>query len=154
MSRVDYLLMLQKRAFASSPWHGVLSALDGVSEDAFLHVPSRHNGFPWMDGSIRDIVYHIAGDKLVQLDSAFGDGSITWKSLPIEKGEMPTMLIDMKNAHEHAVQQLAGQTDDTLREKVASWGGKRMTAEDLFLMLIEHDIYHAGQIRYIRNVIE
>src|SRR5262245_42526732 len=92
MTRVETLLMLQKRAFDSSPWHSVLNALDGVTEEVFLQVPPRHNGFPWMDGSIRDIVYHIAGDKLVQLDAAFGDGSITWKTLPIEKTDMPTMI--------------------------------------------------------------
>ena len=152
MSRVEVLLKLQKRAFESSQWHSLKAALDGVDEDVFGWKPLMHEGFPWMDGSIRDIVYHVTGDKLVQLSQAYGDGSMNWKNVPIVKGKIAPMLEEMAAAHEKVIYALRKLNDDGLQEKVATWGGTRMAVEDFFLMLIEHDIYHAGQIRYIRNV--
>jgi hypothetical protein len=62
-----------------------MAALEGVSDEAFDQVPDRHNGFPWMNGSIRDIVYHVTGDKLVQMNHAFGDGTMNWENVPVDK---------------------------------------------------------------------
>lgn len=152
MSRVDVLLKLQKRAFESSQWHSLKAALDGIDEAIFDWKPSKHEGFPWMDGSIRDIVYHVTGDKLVQFSQAYGDGSVNWENVPIVRGEIGDMRDELTRAHGAVVDALRKLTEDGLQEKVATWGGTRMAAEDFFLMLIEHDIYHAGQIRYIRNV--
>ena len=105
-----------------------------------------------MDGSIRDIVYHLTGDKLVQLNHAFGDGTLDWTNLDIQKADKSEMMKQLGHAHVQLIWVLEGQKDEDLKAKVATWGGTRMAAEDFFLMLIEHDIYHAGQIRYIRNV--
>jgi hypothetical protein len=38
-----------------------------------------------MNGSIRDIVYHVTGDKLVQMNHAFGDGTMNWENVPVDK---------------------------------------------------------------------
>lgn len=146
------LIDFANRAFEKSPWHSLMSALDGVSDEVFITLPSRHNGFPWMDGSIRDIVYHVAGDKLVQLNHAFGDGLINWENLPMKKSERATMITDLATSHKHLLQAI--ENTDDLRAKVTGWGGKRLNCLDFFMMLIEHDLYHAGQIRYIRNLVE
>ena len=152
MSRVDVLLKLQKRAFESSQWHSLKAALDDVDDHVFVWKPAKHEGFPWMDGSIRDIVYHVTGDKLVQLSHAYGDGSVNWANVSIVKDDLHVMRDELARSHAMVVEALRKLTEDSLQEKVATWGGTRMAAEDFFLMLIEHDIYHAGQIRYIRNV--
>lgn len=156
MLSVGQIESLAMRAFSESPWHSLLSALKGVSEEAFFFVPQRHNGFPWMDGSIRDIVYHVTGDKIVQLSAAFDDGIETWDSLKtkLSKSDMATMIQELHGAYDMELSKLNSLSEDQLEQKVATWGGKRMKAYELFLMLIEHDFYHAGQIRYIRNVIE
>lgn len=144
------LVDLAERAFSKSPWHSLIAALDGISDAAFNHVPDKHGGFPWMNGSVRDIVYHVAGDKLVQLDQAYGDGTMNWENVPIDKDGN---LIDQLKASQTALTNAIRSANDVTK-KVSSWGGKRMPAHDFFLMLIEHDLYHAGQIRYIRNLVE
>lgn len=144
--------MLQRRAFHTSPWHSLKAALEDLSEDVFVWQPPRHTGFPWLNGSIRDIVYHVTGDKLIQINHAFGDSSLNWENVALSKAAKTKMLCDLRDAQDRVVQTLEERTEASLGDKVSSWGGKTMPADDLFLMLIEHDIYHAGQIRYIRNV--
>jgi hypothetical protein len=146
------LVDLAERAFRKSPWHSLMAALEGVADEAFTWVPARHNGFPWMEGSIRDIVYHVAGDKLVQLSHAFGDASVTWETLSLQKRDKETMIADLVAGHEAFVAAIRSCHD--LSAKVTGWGGKRLKAADFFHMLIEHDLYHAGQVRYIRNLAE
>lgn len=152
--QVNLLLALQERAFRCSPWHSLLDSLEGVRSDVFLRAPDQHDGFPWMDGSIRDILYHVTGDKVVQFSHAFGDGSITWENVEIARATVDVMLQQLHQAHAPLVETLSRQTDDTLTKKVRTWGGKIMSIRDFFLMLIEHDLYHAGQIRMLRNLYE
>jgi len=156
MLSVGQLESLAMRAFSESPWHSLLSALKDITEETFFFVPERHSGFPWMNGSICDIVYHVTGDKIVQLSAAFDGGNETWDSLKtkLSKSDMAAMVEELHGAYELELSKLKSLNEDELEQKVATWGGKRMKAYELFLMLIEHDLYHAGQIRYIRNVIE
>lgn len=153
MNPVDKLLYLQKRAFESSPWHSLKAALANIGETEFLWIPPKHQGFPWMNGSIRDIVYHVSGDKLVQVSAALGGGEITWENVGLGKADIGSMMSQLTSSHSVVVNALKMQSENTLSEKVTSWGGKKLSAEELFLMLIEHDLYHAGQIRYIRNLV-
>lgn len=153
---VESLLYYQERAFAKSPWHSLLGALEGIREEIFFWVPPKHHGFPWMNGSIRDIVYHVTGDKLVQISAAFEGGSSTWDTIKseLEREDMEAMMRQLQEAHSKIVSKLRDLSDGELDLKVSAWGGKKMTIKEFFLMLIEHDIYHAGQIRYIRNITE
>lgn len=152
----QYLERLTLLAYSGSPWHSLLGALKGVSEDVFFHVPKRHNGYPWMDGSIRDIVFHVTGDKLVQLSAAFDGGKETWDTVTekLSKTDKPRMLDELRQAHEFQIGLLRNFPEERLNEHVATTMRVTLTAEELFIMLIEHDLYHAGQIRYIRNVLE
>ncbi len=152
----EALETLTIRAYKESPWHSLLSALKDLSESAFFHAPATHRGFDWMDGSVRDIVYHVTGDKHVQLSAAFGGGVENWTTVAQShsKHDMETMLVQLQAAHELQLRHLRELPCEQLASQVSTWGGKRMRAHDLFLMLIEHDYYHAGQIRYIRNVVE
>ncbi|MBA3726254.1 MAG: DinB family protein [Armatimonadetes bacterium] len=146
----DDLAELLNRAFDKSPWHSVKGALEGLEYGTFVWLPERHAGFPWMNGSIRDILFHVTGDKLVQINHAFGDCSLDWKRMPLAKGDLAEMLPKLDDAQTQVLSALNGALD--LGATIRAWGGKSMPAKDLFLMLIEHDIYHAGQIRYIRNI--
>jgi hypothetical protein len=107
-----------------------------------------------MDGTISDIVYHLAGDKLIQINHAFENAEMDWTKVPISKSSMEQMLAELERAHAHVVATLLSLEESRLGDKVRGWGGKSMTALDMFVMLVEHDLYHAGQIRYIRNVAE
>ncbi|MBL1148651.1 MAG: DinB family protein [Armatimonadetes bacterium] len=151
-SKVEFLRRLQDRAFRKSPWHSLLGSLDGVEEDVFTWTPDKSEGFPWMNGSIQDILYHATGDKLVQCSHAFGDSSLTWDNLKICKASLPEMITDLMRAQSGLEEITNRLSDSDLERKVAGWGGKRQTVEQFLLMLIEHDYYHAGQIIYVRNI--
>jgi uncharacterized damage-inducible protein DinB len=108
-----------------------------------------------MNGSIQDIVFHVAGDKRVQLSAAFEGGSVTWDEYIAEhpKGSVDEMLAELKASHTLMMARMEETRDEALQTTVSTWGGKKMAIRDLFVMLIEHDIYHAGQIRYVRNLL-
>lgn len=152
--RIQLLRTLQARAFRESRWHSLLGALERVTDEQFSHVPEFHKGFPWMDGSIRSIVYHVAGDTLVQCSAAFGDGSVTWDTLKIPKESREQMIESLTRSHEVVARHLESESEATLDRKVKNNLGEEMTAEEMYIMLIEHDLYHAGQIRIMRNILD
>ena len=151
---VKDLVFLKQLSFEKSPWHSVRNALKDITDKEFFWVPNNHKGFEWMNGSICDVVYHLAGDILVQLSGAFGGGEIRWENVIelIPKNNMENMLFSLKESHEKYLDCLNTFDDEKLQEEVVTSWGQTMKAKDLFIMLIEHDYYHAGQIRYIRNV--
>ncbi len=151
---VKDLVFLKQRSFEKSPWHSVMSALKDITDKEFFWCPNNHKGFEWMNGSICDIVYHLAGDTLVQLSGAFEEGKIKWENVTelIPKDNMEGALCSLKESHGKYLDCLKGFDDERLQEKVITSWGQAMKAKDLFIMLIEHDYYHAGQIRYIRNI--
>lgn len=154
--RKPYLERLTIRAYSGSPWHSLLGAVKGVSDDVFFRVPERHKGYRWMDGSIRDIVFHVTGDKLVQLSAAFDGGRDNWDTVTerLSKNDKSRMFDELQEAHELQIDWIRKLPEERLNEQVATTMGVMLSAEDVFIMLIEHDLYHAGQIRYIRNVLE
>lgn len=151
-SKIEFMKRLQERAFRSSPWHSLLGSLEGLEEDVFTWTPQKSEGFPWMNGSIQDILYHVTGDKIVQCNHAFGDSSMNWDNLGIHKAPLQEMIADLVRAQTELQAITDRLNDSDLDAKVTGWGGKRQTVEQFLLMLIEHDYYHAGQIRYVRNI--
>lgn len=147
-----------RNAYRNSPWHSLLASLDGLTEEEAGWEPSHFKGFPWAKGSIRELVYHVALDKLVQTSCAFGDGALDWAAawqLPDAKeNTLAGALRLLALSHESLLSHLDRLEEARLADKVSTWGGKRMSAEQFFDMLTEHDFYHAGQIRYIRNMLD
>jgi uncharacterized damage-inducible protein DinB len=148
----ESLKLLFLRGMSKSPWHCLKKAFDELDEETFLWRPPKHTGFPWMNGSIQDILFHVTGDKIVQLSQAFGDGSQTWDNLEISKGSLLEMWADLEKAQLDVIRAVESQTEESLTAKVKIWGGSSLGCEDFFLMLAEHDFYHAGQVRYMRNI--
>ena len=110
-----------------------------------------------MSGSIRDIVFHVGADKLFQISQRFGDGTITWEAMTTRfAGEGRSLAAALKIAeqgHAAVCSALAALTDDELELKT-TMEGRAMRNADFFALMIEHDAYHAGQIRYVRNIID
>jgi hypothetical protein len=155
---VDKMLRSLRAAHSKSQWHSMASALKDLTEEQAVWRPSKYKGFPWASGNIVEIVYHVALDKLVQLSCAFGDRSFDWeatKSLPeVQVWSLANAVQLLDRSQKELMAALEKLSDEDLDRKVATWGGKQMTAEHFFDMLIEHDFYHAGQIRYIRSMLD
>ncbi|MEP0765296.1 MAG: DinB family protein [Fimbriimonadia bacterium] len=154
----DKLTRSLDAALHKSEWHSLAAALRGLSDADAEWIPARYKGFPWSKGSIREIVVHVAADMLVQHSIAFGDGSLDWGqalALPeVREGTLDAARRLLQRGANESLRTLANLKDDDLGRRVTTWGGKKMSAEGFFDMLIEHALYHAGQIRYIRCLIE
>lgn len=158
MSRVETLAELLERAYRGSRYHSLRHALEGVDDEMARWRPAHYKGFPWMHGSILEIAFHAAGDKHALHKVAFGDGSLTWEQIhqrfEQDGGDVAAAIRLADAGHEQLLATLRTLTDGHLVQKVPYYHGKRLSAEEIFLLAIEHDIYHAGQIWYVRCLVE
>lgn len=156
-TKIELLLDLLDRAYAKSRCHSLRTAARDVTEPEALWTPPHFEGFPFMNGSIRDLVFHVGADKLVQISQRFADGAVTWETMTArfarEGRTLAAALTIAEEGHGAVRSTLASLIDDDLVKKT-TLEGRAMRNVDFFAMMIEHDAYHAGQIRYVRNMIE
>jgi uncharacterized damage-inducible protein DinB len=152
MSRaaIEQLLYLMDEAFEANREHCLLANLRSVPDDAWTWLP------PAGSRSIFDIVLHVGACKFVYENHAFGDGSMRWDrpgTVPtIEPGTPPGEIIDWLRAGQRALKDsVAALSDDSelLRPRLANWGEKHETRW-LVNVMIQHDLYHGGEINHIR----
>jgi hypothetical protein len=153
MSRValDQLLYLMDEAFdAEGHEHSLLANIRSVKEDDWTWVP------PGAGRSISEIVAHVGICKYVYDNHAFGDASMRWdrpRSLP---GIRPDASIDevvmwLREGQRMLRTSVDGlQSDEELLKLRASNWGQMYETRWLISVMIEHDLYHAGEINHIR----
>jgi hypothetical protein len=136
------------QAFQGSRWHSLLGNLQAAKDDDWLWVPP--------DGrrSIRDIVGHLAGVKLRYVNTGFGDSTLTWDDLFQLSSDRLTTISDgiewLKEVQAPLRQSVAGLNDaDLMQLRKAYWRDSQETRWQISVM-IEHDLYHAGEINHIR----
>jgi uncharacterized damage-inducible protein DinB len=90
------------------------------------------------------------------MSTSFGDGSVTWEQVRARFEELGGSLAAAKTlaeeGHALVLQTLGDMTDEDLNSVRPYYGGKTHTAYEVFTIVAEHDVYHAGQINYIRNL--
>jgi uncharacterized damage-inducible protein DinB len=127
--------------------------LEGLTEEEAAWRPEHYRSpEPWgFSGSILDILIHVAIDSLVMPDQTFGDRTLSaeaiWERFQAEGGGLAAALALLQEGYQATRRVLAQLTDRDLEQKV---GTQQRSAESLFVELIEHYLYHAGQINYIR----
>jgi hypothetical protein len=154
MTRTAMLRDRLEQAFRGSRYHSFLSSLKGVGEEDARWVPPHYKGFPHMDGSILNLAYHTGGDKSVLISCAFGGGAVTWDTVQIrfekQGGGLAAAKTLAEEGHALVLATLDGLTDGDLDQPRPYYGGKSHTAHELFSIIAEHDLYHAGQINFVR----
>jgi uncharacterized damage-inducible protein DinB len=155
--RVAHLRQQFEAAYRGSRWHSLRAALKGVQPDEATWQPPHYKGFPWAKGSIVELVFHVAGDTLYQLDYAFGKRTLTWATLTerfqCDGGDLKAAQKLLDEGFSAVQRYLHSLTDaDLARTYTAPDGKTQKTLGELFQMLLEHCFYHAGQIVYIRNL--
>jgi hypothetical protein len=130
--------------------HSLLSNLRTVEDDDWLWVA------PGAGRRIFDIVRHVGDCKYVYDNHAFGDGTINWDqpgTIPSVELESPrSALIGwLREGHLRWRASIARLDDDDqlLRLRRTNWGELKETRWIIGVM-IEHDLYHAGEINHIR----
>lgn len=152
---IEHLKRDLESAYHGSRWHSFKSSLKDIQPEEALWVPPAYQGFPWMRGSILEIVFHVAGDSLYQLDHALGQRKLTWEDLKerfrAEGSHLPAALHLAEGGYQALQQALDSLTDEDLAHTYATPQGKgERTLEAFFRLMIEHYLYHAGQIMYVR----
>jgi uncharacterized damage-inducible protein DinB len=141
-------------AFRGSRYHSFIASLKGVREEEARREPPHYRGFAHMTGSILNLAYHVAGDKAVLISHAFGDGSVTWEHVRARfdalGGDLAAARALAEEGHAQVLDMLSQQTDASLDAPRPYYGGKTLTAYEIFAIIAEHDLYHAGQINYVR----
>jgi DinB superfamily len=144
---VSQLLFLLDEAFEGQKWHSLLNNLRSVTPDDWTWVP------PGGRRSIRDIVMHIGGAKLMYHNLAFGDASLNWDDPVIEDRDavanIPSAIEWLRHGHEQLRHSIAALADDELELPRKTHLGLKETRW-IISVLITHDLYHAGEINHIR----
>lgn len=110
-----------------------------------------------MDGSILNLAFHCGGDKHVLMSHSFGDGSVTWPVMTQRfqdlGGDLRAARILAETGHTTVLSTLRMIDEGKLDALQPYYGGRELPAHEIFAMAAEHDLYHAGQINYVRNLL-
>jgi uncharacterized damage-inducible protein DinB len=152
---IDQLLWLFDRAFeqpasADGDTHSVLGNLSTVPADAWRWMPPRGRR------TIADIALHVAACEHVYDDYAFGPGAMSWDSMPppalVAACTPEDITAWLNTGHAQIRRSLAALDDAALSRSVRTNWGTREEARWIAAVMIEHDVYHAGEINHIRSL--
>jgi uncharacterized damage-inducible protein DinB len=147
-AEVAQILYLFDRAFDGTEWHSLLGNLKSVTPDDWLWVP------PGGRRSIRDIVDHVGSAKFLYQHHAFGDAVLSWDDPIVEGGNrvstIPSALEWLRENHERMRQSILTLDDAELLQLRPNFRGQLKETRWLIATMIEHDLYHSGEINHIR----
>ncbi len=147
-SAVSHYIYLLDEAFHGTQWHSLLGNLQSVTQEDWGWVPQ--------DGrrSIRDIVQHVGGAKLMYDNHAFGDAKLTWDDPFLDGGDVcltiPSAIVWLQAAHEQLRGSITLLGDDDLLQPRKAPSGKLKETRWIIAVMMQHDLYHAGEINHIR----
>jgi uncharacterized damage-inducible protein DinB len=152
MSRaaVEMLTYLLDQAFEGNDEHSLLANLVNVTPEDWLARP--------VEGArnIRELVDHAGVAKYLYGDHLFGAATLTYmdalKTSPSahDSGDIDGVKRWLRRGHERFKEGLAALTDDDLlKPRKAHWGAPGETRW-LISVVIQHDVYHAGEINHLR----
>jgi hypothetical protein len=155
-TQVDLLLDLLDSGFRrpipdnwSDGWHSLLSNLRSVRDEDLDWRPP--------DGvrSIRQLAAHAGICMLVYSGHGFGAGLMEWPTEypPESKGSKDEIVAWLVECHETLHSALAACTDDQLDDLRETWDkGDKRPRRWFATTMIEHILYHAGEINHIRAI--
>jgi hypothetical protein len=154
-TQVELLLDLLDSAFQrplpvnwSDGWHSLISNLENVRDEDWNWLPP--------DGArtIRRLATHCGVAMLVYADYGFGSGKMQWpeaippREITSTKADLIPWLV---KSHETLRKALAAFTDDQLDVLRETWDeGDERPRRWFATTMIEHILYHAGEINHIR----
>jgi uncharacterized damage-inducible protein DinB len=156
-SAIAHFVYLLDRAFSEphSPdgdSTSLLANLQAAPDAALAWTPPRGHR------SIVEIAVHAGAAKRHYHDHAFGRGSLRWEDAmlsPERAAGRAALVAWLEAGHKAFRQSVAALPDDAglLAPRKAPWGEPWETRR-IIAQLIEHDLYHAGEINHIRALFE
>ncbi len=147
---VSQLLYLLDGAFQGPEWHSLLGNLRSLTPEDWTWVP------PGGHRSIRDIVQHVGGCKFMYHNHAFGDATLTWDDPLVVGGDALSSVsaaIEWLRDGQERLRSGVAVLDDAemLRPRMTNWGELKETRW-IIAVMIQHDLYHAGEINHLRSL--
>jgi uncharacterized damage-inducible protein DinB len=155
MSAVEELLFLLDEAFRgtgiedTNESQSLIANLATVDDSSWRSTPGGGSR------TIESIVLHVGSCKVMYDEYAFGEARLTWDDppvLPWPEGEAPRAesIAWLTTAHDRFVRHVRALDDHDLRlPRLTNWGEERETRW-LISTILQHDVYHAGEINHIR----
>lgn len=151
---IEQLLYLLGEAFEDNREHSLLSNLESLKADEWRRMPAGG------ERSVLEIVRHVGHCKFVYDNHAFGDGTMRWdkpRTIPSIAGDaQPDAVIEwLRRGQSALTSSVAALADDheLLELRRANWGMEHQTRW-LINVMIQHDLYHAGEINHIRALLQ
>jgi hypothetical protein len=132
----------------SDGWHSLLSNLRSVRDEDWNWLPP--------DGArtIGRLAAHCGVAMLVYADYGFGEGKLQWPDAIPPRETMSTkapLIPWLTESHETLHNALAASTDQQLDDLRETWDkGDKRPRRWFATTMIEHILYHAGEINHIR----
>jgi uncharacterized damage-inducible protein DinB len=158
VSEVELLRYLMDEAFGgvgleeSNESQSLMANLATVDQEMWRARPAG------IARTIESIAVHVGGCKVMYPEYAFGAGRLTWESREVKPwpdggAPMRETLEWLRQTHAALMEHVSALTDEDLLEpRRANWGEDRETRW-LLSMLLQHDVYHAGEINHIRSLL-
>ena len=150
MSEIEFIVEQLKCAFDGEAWHGpaLMEILEGVDVKTAAAQPVRGAHSIW------ELVLHVA-----VWDAATSRRLAGHKTQPAGLDNFPCMskpsaqqwrtaLAQLKRTHESLVKTVAALPDSRLNDRVP---GKRYNFRFMLHGVVQHELYHAGQIAVLKK---
>jgi hypothetical protein len=149
---IEQYLYLLEQAYDGHHEHSLLANLRSLRKEDWDWTPP--NG----SRTIRAIVAHVGECKYVYENSAFGDGAFRWDHptdafraiLRGSSGPPGAVLAWLAEGQHQLIRPVSALDDDELRHPRRTPWGAPEEARWIVSVMIEHDLYHAGEINHLR----
>jgi uncharacterized damage-inducible protein DinB len=148
---IDVWTLRLEAAYRADPFHALRKNIESVRLVEWDVRPASWSAEEFgtqPELSVCDLVFHVGGAKYMYADRAFGEMTLEWTGItPPASRDMQEVLAWLEAGHQLLVEGMAALTDDAqLREaRLAPWR-LSLTREQLLGIVINHDLYHSGEI--------
>jgi uncharacterized damage-inducible protein DinB len=143
---VQDLLWRTDQTYGTGHRYSLGTALQGLTEQEAIWVPQEG------ERPILELLLHIAGSKILYENYAFGSRDKNWQNLEWPEWRLQSALHWLDAAQKTLRDHLLVLNDADLDEPRPTHWGERLSLRVIFNLAIQHDIYHAGEIRCLRHL--
>lgn len=147
--RIEELVGLMDRAFAGNE-HSLLDNIRSVHDESWDALPQGAKR------SARQIAPHVGLFKYIYANHAFGGGDMGYSDPAPERHATPAAATQwLGEAHAYWIGCVRELSDDSELDvpRKAHWG-QHVPTHNLIVTMLEHDLYHAGEINRTRALLQ
>ena len=148
---VDYLVKLLNDGFEENAEHSLLGNIREIDGAGWRWKPEGGAR------SIASVVWHASSAKYLYHSHAFGDGSVSWEhplTDPAHARTVESALPWAREGHRLFVEGVAALADQDLATIRAVHWGQKYPLSFAVDTIIQHDLFHAGEINHIRALMQ